>query len=124
MSSAILAKVGHIFLQEEARRTKRPKLEPHERVELMRELHAITGVTEPTEPDNSERALRGRAAMDLFGYRDDGAPDHVTEVAANVIADILHAAAAEGQLPLRVVGRARAYYFEEVQKEYRQKEVR
>lgn len=123
MSNSILAKVGRMFLQEEARRTKRPKLAPQERVELMRELHAVTGVVEAESPDNSERALRGQAAMDLFGYHDDGKSDHVTEVAANVVADILHAAKAAGQEPTHVIARARAYYYEELQQELTQKKA-
>lgn len=123
MSNSVLAKVGRLFLQEEARRTKRPKLEPEERIELMRELHAVTGIVEAAEPDNSERALRGQAAMDLFGYHDDGKSDHLTEVASNVVADIMHACAAAGQEPSLMLARARAYYYAELQQELSQKKA-
>lgn len=117
--SSPLAKAASLFLKADARRRSRPQMPPEEKIELIRELHAITGIGEQVHPDNSERAERGKAAVDLFGYE-----DTFDENAANVVADIMHALEVAGHSPLKVIAHARAYYFQEVAQENAQKASR
>jgi hypothetical protein len=111
MSLPVLVKAARTFLQQDAKRRSRPLLTPAEKGRLSLELNAIEGGGVPSDAIMS-RVRRGDLAASIAGYN-----DTFDEVAANVIADILHAAEARGQNPLQIVARARSYYFQEAPKE-------
>lgn len=94
------------FLKDDARRRQRPRLTPREKGELSLELAALQGRSPLSL--SAGRAVRGDLATRLLGYDAD-----YSEVAVNVIADIMHAVAAHGGDPLRVIAHARAEFFED-----------
>ena len=107
MTAPALVKAAHLFLIEEGNRPKRPKLSVPEQAELRTDLHTIEAHSVPfAEP--TVLARRGDLAARLFGY-----DDSFDEVAANVIADVLHAVSAHGYDPMTVLAHARAYYYRE-----------
>jgi hypothetical protein len=112
VSAPTLVKAAKLFLLADSRRKARPVLTPQEKTELSLELNALAGGVPLDQP--TARARRGEVAASVIGYEDE-----FQEVAANVIADIMHAVRARGGDPLRVVAQARSYFFEDEMKDGR-----
>lgn len=107
MSAPVIVRAAAEFLREDAKRKARPKLTQVEKGELSLTLNILAGAV-PSSTDQA-RAMRGEAAVALFGYE-----DTFDEAAADVIADVMHALRRSGYDPLQVLAHARAYYFKEV----------
>ena len=100
----VVALAAREFLNDEAKRQKRPRFTQTERETLEWHLKVLEA---GSRNDERVHAQRGFAAVDLIGYaavdREDGP--------VNVIADILHHAAAVGLDPMIVLAHARAEFY-------------
>ncbi|AWN07795.1 hypothetical protein HOT31_gp125 [Microbacterium phage Hendrix] len=102
--TSIVARAAREFLNDEAKREKRPRFTEGDR----NSLHWYVNTLEDVTGDSAfVHAQRGRAAVDLIGYG--GEEDE--EPAVNVIADILQHVKAIGLDPMTVLAHARAEFF-------------
>lgn len=106
-----LVEAGQEFLVDEERRTKRgqrTRMTEERQGDLAFAIAAVTECKATVDDTPGRAAMRGNAAVDMFGYA-----DTFDEKAATVITDVLHAAAARGFSPQAVLDQAAAYYAEE-----------
>lgn len=106
-----LIEAGQEFLADEDRRTKRgqrTRMTEERQGDLAFAIASVTDCRATVDDTPGRAAMRGNAAVDIFGYS-----DTFDEKAASTITDILHAAAARGASPQAVLDQGAAYYAEE-----------